>query len=95
MFSIESGDNYDIRQCAKACLIFDPMFLRGKRNEIATIKLLVDKLNHFHYKEFNSLFINEMKKKIPYVVKLADKAFDWDTIENSRNYVTRMQGRIK
>ena len=95
LFLVESGDNYNVRQCAKACLIFDPLYLKDKENELAMLSLLADNLKHFQCKEFNGMFISALKNEIKHVVHLANQPFDWENIDHTNTYQTRMQRRIK
>ena len=87
LFQDEDGDNYHMRQSAMACKLFDPLYLKGKENQIHTLCFLADQLHHFRYPQFNATFISQLKREIPLAVSHA--------IQLSSQFKIRMQRRKK
>ena len=95
LFIEEKGDNFRMRMCSFACKIFDPLFLKGKENDLHTLFHCCDLLVHFDYPAFTPGFILTLKAEVSHAVCLANVDFDWDSIPESGNFRTRMQKRMK
>jgi hypothetical protein len=96
LFNNPRGDHYAIKKAMYACRLFNPFFI--KSNNIQTLSSLVDNLNYFG-KGFSEVFegnnfLDGIKKEIEYVKRLADIEFDWENIDESRQYKQR-QNRKK
>ena len=63
-----------------ACKLFDPLYLKGKQQELHSLGFLADELCNFRYPQFNEVFISQLKKEIPLVVNHGNRFFDWDSI---------------
>ena len=94
-FIEEGGDLYKLRKRGMACALFDPLFLKGKEEEIGRLELLADELKNFEYRHFTDEFIQELKKEIPLAVEHANSEFDWDTIPATQQFKTRIDRKIK
>ena len=95
LFLQENGDNFKIRKAALACKLFDPTYLKGKQNDLHTLFYLADQLSHFQYNDFNDDFLKLLKSEIPAAVQHANAWFDWNELDTSKQFRTRMQRRIK
>jgi len=95
LFLKEDGDCYNTRQAVLACKIFDPLFLKGKQNDLPRLYALADQLKHFGYSDFTQDFIDCLKKEIPQAITDANEHFDWNAIKETKQFKTRMQKRIK
>ena len=95
LFQESEGDNYCMRKALNGCKLFDPMFLKGKENEIHTLLYLINDLSFFKYTAFNEGFFVSMKNELPLAIEHANMAFEWDTIETCKQFQTRMQKRKK
>ena len=78
-----------------ACKLFDPFFLEGKEEEIGRLNMMARDLNHFEYKEFDHDFFVGLEKEIPLAVEHANREFDWNTIQESKEYKIRIDRKIK
>ena len=95
LFRDQNGDNYSIRKAAFACKLFDPMYLKGKENELHTLYYLANQLVHFQYSEFDGNFLQLLKNEIPTAIGHANALFNWEDIDTTAQFKTRMQRRIK
>ena len=95
LFLDENGDNFRIRKAALACKLFDPLYLKGKEDELHTLFYLADQLSNFGYSEFDDDFIKLLKGEIPTAVQHANAIFNWNEIDTTKQFKTRMQRRIK
>ena len=59
LFQENHGDNYYMRQATNGCKMFDPMFLKGKEDEIHALLYLINDLSFFKYTVFNEGFLSK------------------------------------
>ena len=76
-----------------AAKLFDPFYLSKLNYNQVVLK--IDNLKSFEYKEFTAEFLANMKKEVPIVMEHVKQEFDWDSIEVSSRYVTRIQKQIR
>ena len=84
-----------LRKRGKACEIFDPLFLKGKENNIEQLKNIAGGLKHFEYRDFDDKFLANLEKEIPLAVEHANKEFDWNSIKETDNFKTIIDRKIK
>ena len=94
LFNNVEGDCYHLRQGSIGCKIFDPIFLKGKSNDMTQLYLLCDKLNHFGFKLFTDDFIKKMKVELKDAVHVATiDTFDWESIKPRKKYEKQLRGK--
>ena len=59
------------------------------------MELLIDDLVYFEYRHFTKCFIAKMKKELPLAIEHANQNFDWESIQPTKQYKTRMDHRKK
>ncbi|KAL7540988.1 hypothetical protein ACHAXR_010540 [Thalassiosira sp. AJA248-18] len=99
LFNEDGGDCADIRKMAEAAEMFDPIFLATIRNEthiLLELHTRAEKLKYFHFdRHFTPAFFKGLKDEMQDVVRAAKKDHDLDKIKPTRQYLTRLQRRIK
>ena len=88
LFLERNGDFFRFRKAIKAAKIFDPFVLAVL--PLKSLAEMIDELSHFQYPEFNQEFLDGMKKEVPSAVLDALQIFDWDSVEVSHRYKTRI-----
>ena len=89
LFLERNGYLFRFRKAIKAAKIFDPFVLAVLPLE--SLAVMTDELSHFQYPEFNQEFLDGMKKEVTSAVSNAYQIFDWDSVEVSDSYKTRIQ----
>ena len=92
-FREEGGDLYRMRKAIIATQVFDPMYLSTTTLEAAS--LLIDDLKHYEYSMFTPDFLSGMKEELILASEHSKKPFDWDSIDGSDAYKTRVQKKIR
>ena len=90
-FIRKNGDFYKLRKRWKACEIFDPLFLKGKENNIQRLNNIARDLKHFEYPDFDDEFLTNLEMEIPLAVKHANKEFDWNSNKETHNFKIRIE----
>ena len=73
-----NGKLFNIKQAYLGASVFDPLKL--KEMNFDTALLLIDNLAHFHFPEFTTAFLIEMKAELPRVLEHAHADFDWSRV---------------
>ena len=96
-FLTRDGDLYAAKKVADCCAtLFNPLWLEGKAGDLEFVRSKVELLQYFDFKEFSDEFMQNIRIEIEGVVDRATHSnFDWDGIDSSRLFKTRMQKRKK
>lgn len=82
------GELFNIKQAYLGASVFDPLKL--KEMNFDTALLLIDNLAHFHFPEFTTAFLKEMKAELPRVLEHAHADFDWSRVPGAAEYDARL-----
>lgn len=77
-----TGDCFNIKMAFHAATIFDPL----DGYNIAELGVLIGDLKYFGFPEFNSSFLETMKKEAPLVMIEMTKPFDLDAEPHAKQY---------
>ena len=86
-----------MREMAEAAQIFNPLYLcKMTTADIVTVLPdVTDKLKACQFHQFDTKFFTNLRKEQPFVVAAAKRDHDLAKIPSTRQYLTRMQRRIK
>lgn len=97
-FYHESGDSHTMMKILKGCnTVFNPLWLKENSTHVHDIKRRAEELLPlFGFPEFDNNFIQRFLKEIPRIVNLAcNSEFDWDGMEKSEHFKTRLERKKK
>eukprot|EP00979_Chaetoceros_neogracilis_P003467 scaffold598_cov207-Chaetoceros_neogracile.AAC.5 len=92
------GDLFNAKQVADCCgTLFNPLWLKERDHDIE-LEMMCRKADEllplFGFSEFTEDFITQLKKEIPGILARTNTyEFDWDGMENSRLFKTRLEKR--
>ncbi len=93
-FIDKDGDLFRLHNAVKAATLFDP--LSAKDLSIIDLRKKVKELTWFeHDKHFTPEFLEKMRKEVSRYREKANEEIDWDSINPSRQYKTRLQRCMK
>lgn len=91
-----NGDMYNAKKAADCCnTLFNPLWLKGKENDIAFVEANLVLLDEFGFSDFKGNFQERLKAEIPRIIERANNpmVFDWEGFDKSKLFQTRLERR--